>query len=122
MGNFVEKFKILLENVQELIIKKSHGGTKVWCIQLKILIIDTTQLTKYRRWLPIMVCLLTLIPINKVVATYHIIKFHDIREFTKPNINVLVEKWIPCNLLWTFRFSEYAMRLRGNEEYCPEKI
>jgi hypothetical protein len=50
-GNFVEKFKILPENVQELIKKKSHGGTKVWCIKLKILIIDTTQLTKYRRWL-----------------------------------------------------------------------
>jgi hypothetical protein len=68
-----------------------------------------------------MVCLLTLIPIKKVVATYHIIKFHDIREFPKPNINVLVKKWIPCNLLWTLRFlrSEYAMRLKRNEKYCP---
>jgi hypothetical protein len=49
---------------------------------------------------------------------------HDIREFTKPNINVLVEKWIPCDLLWTPRFFgfEYAMRLRGNEEYCLEEI
>jgi hypothetical protein len=87
----------------------------------KKLIIDTTQLTKYRRRLPVMVCLLTLIPIKKVVATYHIIKFHDRREFTKPNINVLVEKWIPCNLLLTPRFLgfENAMRLRGNEEYFP---
>jgi hypothetical protein len=64
-----------------------------------------------------------LIPIKKVVVTYHSIKFHDRREFTKPNINALVGKWIPCNLLWTPRFlgSEYVMRLRGNEEYCPEK-
>ncbi len=70
-----------------------------------------------------MVCLLTLIPIKKVVATYHIIKFHDRGEFIKPNINVFIKKWIPCNLLWTPRFLgfEYAMRLRGNEEYCPKK-
>ncbi len=71
-----------------------------------------------------MVCLLTLIPILKVVATYHIIKFHDKREYTKPNINVLVEKWIPCDLVWTPRFlkSKCTMRLRGNEEYCLEEI
>jgi hypothetical protein len=41
-GNFIKKFKTLLKNVQELILKKLHEGTKVWCIQLKILIIDTT--------------------------------------------------------------------------------
>jgi len=69
-------------------------------------------------------CLLTLILILKVIATYHIIKFHDRREFTKPNINVLVDKWIPCDLLWTHKFlgSEYTMRMRGNEEYCPKEI
>jgi hypothetical protein len=51
-----------------------------------------------------MVCLLKLIPIKKVAATYHIIKLHDKREFTKLNINALVEKWIPCDLSWTPRF------------------
>jgi hypothetical protein len=58
------------------------------------------------------------------VATYHIIKFHDRREFIKPNINVLVEKWIPCGFLWTFRFLgfDYIMKLKGNEKYCLEKI
>jgi hypothetical protein len=60
---FVEKFKTLFENVQELIINKLHGGMEVWCIQLRTLIIDTTQLTKYWRWLPIIMCLLMLIPI-----------------------------------------------------------
>jgi hypothetical protein len=94
----------LPENHQELIKKKLHGGTKVWCIQLKILIIDIAPSMKYRRWLPIMVCLLTLIPLKKVAATYHITKFHDGRKFTKPNINVLIEKWIPCDLLWTSIF------------------
>ncbi len=39
-----------------------------------------------------MACLLALIPIKKVVATYRIIKFHDRRKFTKPNINALVDK------------------------------
>jgi hypothetical protein len=69
-------------------------------------------------------CLLTLIPILKFAATYHIIKFHDKREFTKPNINDLVKKWIPFDLLWTLKILkfEYAMRLRWNEEYCPKKI
>jgi hypothetical protein len=46
-----------------LIIKKLHGRTKMWCIQLWTLIIDITQLTKYRRWLLVIMCLLTLIPI-----------------------------------------------------------
>jgi len=60
----------------------------------------------------------------KKVATYHIIKCHDKREFIKPNIDVLVEKWIPCDLLWTFRFSgsKYTMKLKGNEKYCLEEI
>jgi hypothetical protein len=64
------------------------------------------------------------IPIKKVATTYHIIKFHDKKEFTKPNINVLVEKWIPCDLLWTPKFLgfEYTMRLRGNEEYFQKKL
>jgi len=41
-GTFVEKFKALLDNVQELIIKKLHGGMEMWCIQLRALIIDIT--------------------------------------------------------------------------------
>jgi hypothetical protein len=123
-GNIIEKFKTLLENVQKLIIEKLHGGMKAWCIQQKILLIDIAQLTKYRIWLPVLVCLMTLIPIKNVATTYHIVKFHDRREFTKPNINDLVEKWIPCDLLWTPRFlgSEYAMKLGRNEKYCPEEI
>jgi len=41
-GTFVEKFEALLDNVQELIIKKLHGGTEMWCIKLQALIIDIT--------------------------------------------------------------------------------
>jgi hypothetical protein len=32
-GNFKEKFKTLPKNMQELILKKIHGGIEVWCIQ-----------------------------------------------------------------------------------------
>jgi hypothetical protein len=41
-GNFKEKFKTLPKNIQELIIKKIHGGIEVWCIQHRSLIIDAT--------------------------------------------------------------------------------
>ncbi len=34
---------------------------------------------------------------NQKINSYQIIKFHDRREFAKPNINVLIEKWIPCD-------------------------
>jgi hypothetical protein len=96
--NFKEKFKILPKNIQELIIKKIHGGTKVWCIQHKSLIIDVVELTKYRRWLPIFVCIITLIPIKKVFATHHSIQFLNRREFTRPNINALIKKWMPSDM------------------------
>jgi hypothetical protein len=72
---FVDKFKSTLEKIQELICKKLHGGNKFWCIQLCTLIIDTIELTKYRRWLPMLVCLLTLAKINKIVATHYKVIF-----------------------------------------------
>jgi hypothetical protein len=40
--NFKEKLKTIFENIQELIIKKIHGGTEVWCIQHRSLIINAT--------------------------------------------------------------------------------
>jgi len=39
---FVDKFKSIPKNIQELILKKLHGGTKIWCIQLCTFIIHTT--------------------------------------------------------------------------------
>jgi hypothetical protein len=46
------------------------------------------------------------------------------KNFKKPNIHALVEKWIPCDLLWTSRILgfEYTMRLKRNEKYCPEEF
>jgi hypothetical protein len=39
-GNLKEKFKTLPENIQELIVKKIHGGAEVWCIKHRSLIVD----------------------------------------------------------------------------------
>ncbi len=62
----MEQFWELPQNVQELIINKLHGNTKTWCIQHKTLIIDIFEFTKFRRWLPILVCLFMLLRIEKV--------------------------------------------------------
>jgi hypothetical protein len=81
-------------------------------------------LKKYRRWLPVIVCIITLIPIRKVFATHHSIQFLEKREYTKPNINALIEKWMPSDMLWAPRStgSLYVMRTKGNEEYIFEII
>ncbi len=57
-------------------------------------------------------------------ATHHSIKFFNIREFTRPNINALIEKWMPSDMLWAPRFtgSEYVMRTKGGEEYIYKMI
>jgi hypothetical protein len=48
-----------------------HGGTKVWRIQHRSLIIDAIKLTKYKRWLLVIICIITLIPMKKVFAMHH---------------------------------------------------
>jgi hypothetical protein len=63
----------------------------VWCIQHRSLIIDVTELTKYRKWLPIIVYIITLILIKNLFAMHHSIQFLDKREFTRPNINALIK-------------------------------
>jgi hypothetical protein len=72
---------------------------RTWCIQHKSLIIDAFELTKYRHWLPILVCLLILLQIENVYTTHHVIKLLDRREFNKVNINALIEKWMPYDAL-----------------------
>jgi hypothetical protein len=39
----------------------------------------------------------------------------------KPNIHALIEKWIPCNLLWALRTinEKNIMVIRGNKKYHP---
>ncbi len=102
-----------------MIIKKIHSGIEVWCIQHISLIIDVTELTKYRKWLPIIICIITLIPMKKVFVPHHSIQFLDRRKFTRPNINALIEKWMPSDMFWAPRFTcfEYVMRTKGSEKY-----
>jgi hypothetical protein len=102
-NNFVAKFKELPLNVEEIILKRLHGGTQVWHIQHKTLIANITILTKYRRWMLVIVCIFTLLPIRKTFATHYKITLTNTHELFKPNINVLIEKWIPCDLLWEIR-------------------
>ncbi len=71
-----------------------------------------------------MVCLLTLAKINKIAITHYKLVFQDRHEYTKPDINALVEKWMPCDMFWTPKVprSKYTIRLRSNEEYHFERI
>jgi hypothetical protein len=116
------QFWKLPQNVQDLIIKKLHGKTKTWCIQHKMLIIDAYKVTKYKSWLPILVCLLILLQIGKVYTTRYVIKLIDHRKFNKVN-NALIEKWMLCDALWILgrKKGEFCIRTRGNEKYYSKE-
>jgi len=94
------RFKGLPIDLQELILKKLDGGTLIWCIQHHTLMINSSELTKYRHWLSVLACLPTLLPLEQIVATHHQIIVQDSKEFNKLNINALVEKWMLCDMLW----------------------
>jgi hypothetical protein len=104
-------------------IEKLHGNMKTWCIQHKSLIIDTSKLTKYKRWLPILVYLLILLRIENIYTTHHVIKLLGHKEFNKVNINSLIEKWMPYDALWIPRRKrrEFCLRTRGNEKYSSKE-
>jgi hypothetical protein len=38
-----------------------------------------------------------------IKITHHKIILIDGQKNSKPNINVLIEKWIPCDLLWAHK-------------------
>jgi hypothetical protein len=119
----MENFQELPQNVQMLIIKKLHGNMKTWCIQDKSLIIDACELTKYKHWIPILICLFILLQIENVYTTHHVIKLLDHRKFYKVNINALIEKWMPCDTLWILgrKKGEFCLKTKGNEKYSIEE-
>jgi hypothetical protein len=47
-----------------------------------------------------MVSILTLILIKKFEIAHHIIKKFNKKEFTRPNINALIEKWMWSDMFW----------------------
>jgi hypothetical protein len=87
-----------------------------------MLIIDTYKVTKYKSWLPILVCLLILLQIGKVYTTHYVIKLIDRRKFNKVN-NSLIEKWMLCDALWILgrKKGEFCIRTRGNEKYYSKE-
>ncbi len=48
----------------------------------------------------VMVSILTLILIKKFEIAHHIIKKFNKKEFTRPNINALIEKWMWSDMFW----------------------
>ncbi len=54
---FVHQVHELPKVVQEFILIKLHGETKVWTLRKGTITINIQELTKYRRWLLILVCL-----------------------------------------------------------------
>ncbi len=47
-NEFVDMFKLLLIDIQELILQKLHGKTIVWSLQIYILYIDGAKLYQYK--------------------------------------------------------------------------
>ncbi len=100
MGEFYGLFLGITTKCSSVNCRKITFEYEKWCIQHKSLIINASKLTKYRPWLPILVCLFILLIIENVYTTYHVIKLLDHREFDKVNINVLIEKRMSCDALW----------------------
>jgi hypothetical protein len=49
-------------------------------------------------------------------VTHHSIQFLDIREFTRSNINALIEKWIPSYMFWAPRSRGFECHENKNNE------
>ncbi len=73
----MDRFKLLTMGTHELILLKLHGKTIVWSIQNYILYIDNAKLCQYKKWLPIIVCVLILTQVDKVTTTNHIVCMKD---------------------------------------------
>jgi hypothetical protein len=108
----VNRLRGLCIHLQELILKKLHGGTLVWCIKHHTLMINSSKLMKYRHWLLVLACLPTLLPRKQIITTHHQIIVQDSKEFNKLNINALVEKWMLCDMLWIqpCLYEKYVMK------------
>jgi hypothetical protein len=86
-NEFVDRLKLLSLGVQKLILQKLHEKTIVWSLQNYIIYINSAKLCQYRKWLPLIVCVLILTRMDKVTMTNHIVSMRDEKEHLKPNIN-----------------------------------
>ncbi len=71
----------------------------MWSLKNYKLYINITQLSHYRKWLLIIVCVSILTRVERVALTNHIVNMKDEKEYLKPNINVLIKWWILLDLL-----------------------
>jgi hypothetical protein len=62
----------------------------VWNLKDHTLTIIVSQLTNAKKWLLVLVCLLTFIRIDWILTTYHSTYMNDQIECEKTNINELV--------------------------------
>jgi hypothetical protein len=51
----VDRFKLLLIGILELILQKLHGKTTIWSLQNYIIYINSENLCQYRKWLLVIV-------------------------------------------------------------------
>lgn len=91
---FVDQFKTFPLSIQKIILKQFHGNPTMWTLKDYTLNIYLSQLTNVRKWLPILVCLLTLTIIDQIIVDYHFISISDKIECEKMYINGLVQWWI----------------------------
>jgi hypothetical protein len=97
----------------------------VWSLQNYILHIDTPQLSWYKKWLLVIVCIFVLTRVEKVVVTNHIVSMKDEKDYLKPNINALIKWWILLIQLWIQCrwIEEFVTYSCGNEMYyCKELL
>jgi hypothetical protein len=64
--------------IHELILQKLHGKTiNVLSLQNYILYINSANLCQYKKWLPIIVCVLILTQVDKVTTINHIVSMRN---------------------------------------------
>jgi hypothetical protein len=47
----------------------------------------------------VIVCVLILTRVDKITTTNHIVSMKDEKEYLKTNINALIKRWIPLDLV-----------------------
>jgi len=91
---FVDQFKTFPLSIQKIILKKFHDNPTMWTLKDYTLNIYLSQLRNVRKWLPILVCLLTFTIMDQIIVDYHFISISDKIECEKMYINGLVERWM----------------------------
>ncbi len=92
-NEFIDRFKLLPINVQEIILQNYMENSCV-VISNYILHVDIPQLSQYRKWLLVIVCILVLTNVERVVMINHIVSMKDEKDHYKPNINALIKWWV----------------------------